>query len=90
MLASNSISPYDALTIGDNVWLTQFHPEMSVAQLKRLIKSRKSLLLDEKFIANNKWNQFLNSIDKRADTCGEQFLKNFIEEIKKRSYPVIE
>lgn len=88
--ASNSASPYDALTIGNNVWLTQFHPEMSVAQLKRLIKSRKSLLLNEKFIASNKWSQFLNSIDKRADTCGEQFLNNFIEEIKKRSYPVAE
>ncbi len=78
LLASSKLCAFQAFAIGDNIRLTQFHPEMKTSEIKTLAKTRKEQLLTEKFLKNNKeFNDFIKSI-KNTDKIGKKIIKNFI------------
>jgi len=78
LLASSKKSPFDAIAIGDNIRLTQFHPEMSVKQIKALAKMRKKILVAEGFVTEKEFPKFLKSI-KDTNKMGRKILSNFVK-----------
>ncbi|OGN10279.1 MAG: hypothetical protein A3J46_00585 [Candidatus Yanofskybacteria bacterium RIFCSPHIGHO2_02_FULL_41_11] len=77
LLAFSKKSPFDAIAIGDNIRLTQFHPEMSVKQIKALAKMRKEILITEGFVTEKEFPNFMKSI-KDTKKTGRKILKNFL------------
>jgi len=67
-----------AISIGENIRLFQFHPEMSVFQMKALANTRKKIFLDEKFVKNEKDFEALKRSLTNTNKTGSQILKNFI------------
>ncbi len=82
LLASSDMCGLQALSLGDRARLLQFHPEKTKAQLKSLAKMRKSALIAEGFVQDEKdFKKFLASI-KNTETAGKKILKNFINFVK--------
>lgn len=78
LLASSDKSPFDAIAIGDNIRLVQFHPEMLTRHIKALAKMRKKALIKEGFITPKEFTKFLESI-KDTSKVGRMIAGNFIK-----------
>ena len=79
LLASSDLCRYQALAIGKNIRLIQFHPEMKAAYIRALARMRKKNLLGEGFVKNNvEFVKFLSSV-KNTETAGKRILKNFLK-----------
>lgn len=78
LLASSDKSPFDAIAIGDNIRLVQFHPEMLTKHIKALAKMRKKALIEEGFITPKEFAKFLKSI-KDTSKIGRMIASNFIK-----------
>lgn len=79
LLASSALCPYQAVAIGKNIRLVQFHPEMTTGALKALAKMRKTALLEEGFVKDEKdFEKFLSSV-KNTSVTGKRILKNFVK-----------
>ncbi len=77
LLASSDKSPFDAIAIGDNIRLVQFHPEMLTRHIKALAKMRKKALVEEGFTPKE-FTKFLKSI-KDTSKVGRMIAGNFIK-----------
>lgn len=77
LLASSEKSPIDAVAIGDNIRLVQFHPEMKAAHAKALVKMRKKKLISEGFISEKDFPKLIKSFKDTSKT-GKKLLKNFL------------
>ena len=79
LLASSNLCDIQAIAIGKNIRLLQFHPEMISRQIKALAQMRKEPLLREGFVGNEKeFKEFLSSI-KNTEKTGKKILQNFIK-----------
>lgn len=87
LLASSGLCRAQAIAIGGNIRLLQFHPEMTGQQVAALARMRKADLVQEGFLRDEQeWKAFLVSI-KSTKRVGKKILKNFLVYfIKKRMY----
>ncbi len=69
LLAGSRKTPIEAIGIGNNIRLTQFHPEMNLEVVRRLADSRKKVFAEEGFV-----------LSPFADTeeVGRKILSNFL------------
>ena len=81
LLAHSRKTPIEALTIGNTVFLVQFHPEMSPRIVQGIARMRKAALTEEGFFRHISFSQFLKNIhDTRAH--GKIILRNFLREVQ--------
>ncbi len=79
LLGSSSLCKTQAIAAGNSVRLLQFHPEMTVEQLRALAILRKSHLISEGFVYDEKdFTKFIRGI-KNTEKTGQKILGNFIE-----------
>lgn len=77
LLASSELCQIQAAAINHRTRIVQFHPEFKPEHLEALIKIRKSILLEEGFVKDEKdFQGFLSSIQ---ETQGANILKNFLK-----------
>lgn len=78
LLAFSKICPIQAIAIGPNIRLVQFHPEMTSQQLKNLARMRKESFFNEGLVKDDKeFVALLRSIS-NTEKVGKKILKNFI------------
>lgn len=77
LLALSAKSPFDAIAVGDNIRLLQFHPELGVKNIKALAKMRKKVLISEGFVKAEDFQKMLRSF-KDTSKVGKKILKNFL------------
>ncbi len=81
LLGSSKICDFQAIAIGKNIRLLQFHPEMGSKEIKALTKNRKESLIKEGFFTNEKaFKKFLTLI-KDNKNIGIKIAQNFIKNI---------
>lgn len=79
LLGSSALCKPQAIAAGKSIRLLQFHPEMTVHQLRMLATLRKKHLISEGFLYDEKdFSRFLRSI-KNTEKNGKKILRNFIE-----------
>lgn len=78
LLASSAKSPFDAIAIGDNIRLLQFHPEMRVKNARALARMRKDVLVAEGFVRQEDFQKFIKSF-KDTSRVGRKILSNFLK-----------
>lgn len=79
LLASSELCEIQAIAIGDNIRLTQFHLEFTKKQMQALAMLRKNSLVQEGFVKDNvSFNKFVNSI-KNTESAGKKVFQNFIK-----------
>lgn len=71
-------TPLEAIAIGDNIRLTQFHPEMTSNAMKSLGLLRKESLIKEGYIKQDNFNIFLKTLN-NDENIGKKILQNFID-----------
>ena len=81
LLAHSPQSPFDAIAIGDNVRLLQFHIDMLDSHFKRLVRMRKETLLKEG-MSLSEYRRFASSI-KNNKLDGERIMRNFVKDFCK-------
>ena len=77
LLGSSRMSPLDAIAIGNNIRLVQFHPEMRAKNARLLAKMRKKALIEEGFTTEKDFPKLLKSF-KDTSSFGKKILKNFL------------
>lgn len=78
LLASSGKSPFDAIAIGNNIRLLQFHPELGVKNIRALAEMRKNALVKEGFVKQNEFSKFIKSF-KDTSRAGKTILGNFVK-----------
>lgn len=82
LLGSSNLCNIQAVAVGDCARLLQFHPEMGLAEIKRLAKMRRVGLIAEGFVKDEKdFKKFLSSI-KNTEAAGKKILNNFVKFVK--------
>lgn len=78
LLASSKLCQIQAVAINNQTRIIQFHPELKAKHLKALAEFRKSILLKEGFLKNEKdFQRFLSSIKETPQAT--RVLKNFLK-----------
>lgn len=78
LLASSDLCKIQAIAIGDNIRLVQFHLELTQKQLRAIALLRKRALIQEGFVKNDAgFKKFIDSI-KNTELNSRKVLKNFI------------
>lgn len=79
LLGSSGLCAYQAITLGKNVKLLQFHPEMKLKQLKSLASWRKKKLIREGFWKSGAdFKKFMQSSE-NTERTGKKILRNFLK-----------
>lgn len=79
LLGSSTLCKPQAIAAGKSIRLLQFHPEMTVEQLRALATLRKKHLISEGFVYDEKdFARFVKSI-KNTEKAGKKILRNFVE-----------
>lgn len=77
-LAFSEKTPLEAIAIGNNIRLMQFHPEMTQKIIKRLAVFRKDALIKDGYLKEFDFNLFLQGLNIN-NYFGKKILKNFIK-----------
>lgn len=77
-LARSRKTPLEAIAIGEKVRLVQFHPEMTVGDLRKLGRSRKPMLIAEGFIEPERFPELLKQLQDTKRN-GTRMLTNFLQ-----------
>jgi len=88
LLASSKLCQVQAAAINPRTRIIQFHPEFKSKHLKSLTKTRKSILLKEGFVKNEKdFQRFLSSVQEtpQAVKVLKNFRKYFVSSVNKDS-----
>ena len=78
LLAFSVKSPIDAIAIGKNIRLVQFHPEVSLRNVRGKAKLKRQALIDEGFTTEKNFPKFLTALKDTSET-GKKILTNFLE-----------
>jgi GMP synthase (glutamine-hydrolysing) len=83
LLGSSKKTRGEAIAIGENIRLVQFHPELKRAHIIRLARFRKEALIEEGFVQEKNFKNFLSSI-KDTEKTGKKIVNNFLSEFSAR------
>jgi len=81
-LAFSEKTPFEALAIGDNIRLVQFHPEMTKKTIKKLALFRKEALIKGGYLKEDSFDIFLQTLN-NENLFGKKILDNFIKNFTK-------
>jgi len=76
ILATSALCSVQAIAIGENIRLVQFHPELGPSNMKALAKMRRTALQKEGIFKEKTFVEFLESI--RSAKAAERLINNFI------------
>lgn len=71
-------SPFEAIAIGNNIRLTQFHPEMTSGAMRSLSLLRKESLVQEEYLKEDDFDNFLQTLNNN-ENFGKKILHNFVD-----------
>lgn len=77
VLASSTMSPVEALAIGSRVRLLQFHPEMTLGNMRGLARLRKEPLIAEGFAWRERFPRLIAAL-RDTTRAGGRILRNFL------------
>lgn len=78
LLAYSKKSPIDAIAVGQNIRLVQFHPEVNLHNVRGKAKIKKEALIAEEFATEKNFPKFLAGF-RDTSKNGKKILVNFIK-----------